>query len=301
MVAWRSKKQSETIPRRRQNTEGDASSVAPQFRRNQTLSSYRHNTPEESSRQKSHHLALQRRKLGGLFLVVAAVAVLLTLLLWQLAAQITITATTKQLSSKFSSDEYVEVINDYLNINPAQRLRFVMNQDDLSAYVSSVLPEVASLKLNRGATLGQASFTIAFREPVAGWVMHGKQFYVDVHGVVFEKNYYPSPTVQIIDESGVDAGQGTVVAGSRLLAFLGRVVAQAGERGYVVSEAMLPAGTTRGLDIRLKDNPTRVKFSIDRGAGEQVEDMDRSVKFLSAKNITPEYIDVRVSGRAAYK
>ncbi len=326
MVSRRSKKQSDSIPRRRQVVDSDGFSISSatsdkkpairvprqtessadagrqsQFRRNQTLSSYRHNTPDESSRQKVHHLALQRRKLGGLFFMVAIVAVFLLLLLWQLAAQIHITATTKQLSAQFDSSKYEAAINDYLNINPAQRLRFVMNEADLSGYVSSVLPEVSSLKMGGSSSIGQADFTITFREPVAGWIMNGKQYYVDTDGIVFEKNYYIAPTVQIVDESGVNAGQGTAVAGSRLLGFLGRVVAQAGERGYTVTQAMLPQGTTREVDVRVKESTTRIKFSIDRGAGEQVEDMDRSVKFLSAKGVVPEYIDVRVSGRATYK
>lgn len=303
MVSWRSKKQSDSIPRRRQVADSDGFSItsATNFRRNQTLSSYRHNTPDESSRQKVHHLALQRRKLGGLFLIVAIMAVFLTLLLWQLAAQIRITATTKQLTSQFSASQYEDAINNYLNINPAQRLRFVMNQADLSSYISNTLPEVASVKMTGSGSLGQAEFTITFREPVAGWIMNGKQYYVDSDGIVFEKNYYAAPTVQIVDESGVNAGQGTAVAGSRLLGFLGRIVAQAGERGYTVTQAMLPQSTTREVDIRVKESNTRIKFSIDRGAGEQVEDMDRSLKFLSAKGVTPEYIDVRVSGRAAYK
>ena len=82
---------------------------------------------------------------------------------------------------------------------------------------------------------------------------------------------------------------------------MGKVVSQAQSRGYTVTQAILPAGMTRELDIQLKDISTRVKLSTDRGAGEQVEDMARSIVYLQGRGVSPEYIDVRVSGRATYK
>lgn len=303
MFPFGSKKQPD-IPRRRRITEDDiepASSTSGQFRRNQTLSSYRHNTPEESSRQKAHHLAIQRRKLGSIFAIVLTAAILLMLLLWQLIAQVHVTTSTKQLSQPFTGTAYEKSINDYLNLNPAQRLRFALNEDALSTFVSSQLPEVEHVAVSGSSSLAEANFTITFRTPLAGWQINSHQYYVDANGVVFEKNYYSLPSVQIVDESGVSPQQGTAVAGTRLLGFLGRVVSQAGERGYTVTRAILPASTTREVDIYMKDNSTRVKFSIDRGAGEQVEDMDRVLKFLASKNTRPSYVDVRVSGKAAYQ
>ena len=303
MFPFGSKKQPD-VPRRRRLTEDDiepVSQTSGQFRRNQTLSSYRHNTPEESSRQKAHHLTLQRRKLGGIFAIVVTATLLLLILLWQLIAQVQVTTSTRQLSAPFNGSAYEKSINEYLNLNPAQRLRFTLNENALSTYVSSQLPEVEKVEVSGSPGLGQANFTITFRTPLAGWQINSHQYYVDANGVVFEKNYYTAPTVQIVDESGVSPQQGTAVAGTRLLGFLGRVVSQAGERGYVVTQAILPASTTREVDIYMKDNPTRVKFSIDRGAGEQVEDMDRVFKFLSSQNVHPTYIDVRVSGKAAYQ
>ena len=106
MFSKRSSRGNEPVPRRRRIAEDEfdagaqprastGSSSGSQFRRNQTLSSYRHNTPEESSRQKAHSLAIQRRKISGLFLIVAIAAVLLGLLLWQLIAQVHVTTTTR--------------------------------------------------------------------------------------------------------------------------------------------------------------------------------------------------------------
>ncbi|MGH7218013.1 MAG: cell division protein FtsQ/DivIB [Candidatus Microsaccharimonas sp.] len=315
MFSKRSSRGKETVPRRRRIADdefgaGGAPRRSPQpssgtstsqFKRNRTLSSYRHNTPEESSRQKAHTLASQRRKIGGLFFIVAMVAVLLGLLLWQLIAQVHVTTTTKQLTTSFDARIYEDTVNEYLNLNPSQRLRLSLNEAALSAYVSEALPEVESLELSGMPGVAQSNLAITFRTPVAGWQINSKQYFVDAHGVVFEKNYYEAPTVQIVDESGVSPEQGSAVVGSRTLGFLGRAVAQAQGRGYTIVKAALPQDTTREVDIYFDGISSRVKLSIDRGAGEQIEDADRSIKYLQSRGVAPEYIDVRVSGRAAYR
>ena len=316
MFSQRSSRKNEPVPRRRHSAEesrrsgGSTSisnsepSVEPkygQFRRNRTLSSYRHNTPEESSRQKVHHLAIQRRKLGGIFLIVAIATITLALLLWQLIAQVHVVTSTKQLSTTFVPAQYEELINEYLNLNPAQRLRFSLDEQALSAYVSEELPEVESLALSGNAGLAESNFSVTYRTPVAGWQINSNQYFVDAHGVVFEKNYYDAPAVQIVDESGVSPEQGSAIVGTRLLGFMGKVVSQAQGRGYTITKAVLPQGTTRQVDVYFEGIPTYVKYSIDRGAGEQTEDADRSLKFLKSRGISAEYIDVRVSGRAAYQ
>jgi len=303
----------ETVPRRRR-INGDLSSnnnpvsqdksqtSGSQFRRNQTLSSYRHNTPEESSRQKAHHVSLQRRKVGGIFLIVVTVVIALIVLLWQLIAQVNIESSTKQLSTTVNNGEYEKVINEYLGINPAQRLRFLLNEQALSSYVSSQLPEVEGISLSGVGGLARSNFSVTYRTPVAGWQINSKQYYVDASGVVFEKNYYTNPGgVQIVDESGVSPEQGSAVVGTRLLGFMGKVVSQAQGRGYSITKAVLPENTTRQVNVYFDGISTYIKFSIDRGAGEQVEDADRSLKHLQSRGVTPKYIDVRVSGRAAYR
>lgn len=304
MFSKKSSRADSTVPRRRRQIEDESATTevtTNQFRRNQTLSSYRHNTLDESARQKAHVLAKQRRRLGGIFFIVALSAVLLALLLWQLVAQVHVTTSSKQLSTRFDTQTYEKVVNEYLMLNPAQRLRLSLSNTGLSEYVSARLPEVASLKLSGSPALAQGNFTVTFRQPVAGWQINGKQYYVDAQGVVFERNYYDVPKVQIIDESGVSPEQGSGVVGTRLLGFLGRVVAQAEGRGYSPLKAVLPQGTTRQVDVYFEQTSTRVRFSIDRGAGEQMEDADRSLKYLKSKNISAEYVDVRVAGRAAYR
>ncbi len=313
MFSKKTPRAKDPVPRRRRiaDDEFDAGATTPkapatnpttQFRRNQTLSSYRHTTPEESSRQKAHTLALQRRKLGGIFLIVAIAVVALALLLWQLIAQVHVITSSRQLSTTFDNKTYEEAVNEYLNLNPAQRLRVSLDEAALSSFVASELPEVEKLELSGMPGLAQSNVTVTFRTPVAGWQISGKQYYVDADGVVFEKNYYAAPTVQIVDESGVSPEQGSAVVGTRLLGFLGRIVSEAQGRGYTPVKAVLPTGTTRQVDVYFEGKQTYVKFSIDRGAGEQMEDADRALIYLqSYGGGGAEYVDVRVSGRAAYK
>jgi hypothetical protein len=139
------------------------------------------------------------------------------------------------------------------------------------------------------------------RKPVAGWKIDNKQYFVDAKGVAFERNYYGNPTVQIVDDSGAVLQQGTTVASNRFLGFVGRIVALSKDRGYIVSQAILPAGTTRQLEVKIQDVGPLVKLSIDRPAGEQVEDMGRALVFLAGRGQSPAYVDVRVSGKAFYQ
>lgn len=274
-----------------------------QFRRNRTLSGVRRDPmdPSHSPRSQVHHLTNQRRRVGGILLIVVAGIIVLTLIITQLTARVIIAGSSTPITGEIDTAKYEKVINDYLGIHPAGRFRFALDENELSDYAASVTPEVKHMKQNGAVNLVETRFVMTFRKPVAGWLINGRQYYVDNEGIVFEKNYYETPGVQIIDESGISPEQGSAVASARLLSFVGRIVALAGESSYQVTEAILPVGTTRQLEIRLKDVGPLIKLSIDRGAGEQVEDMVRSLRYLSSKGLSPTYIDVRVSGRAVYQ
>jgi hypothetical protein len=257
--------------------------------------------PSHSTRSQVHHLTTKRRRVGGIFLLVLLGIGVLTLIITQLTARVIVAGSSEPLTTTIDADAYEKVINDYLGVNPVGRFRFALDQNGLSQFAAGVTPEVASIKQSGATNVVETRFIMTFRRPVAGWQINGHQYYVDNQGIVFEKNYYETPTLQIIDESGISPEQGSAVASARLLSFVGRVVAQAEEGNYEVTEAILPVGTTRQLEIRLKDVPSLVKLSIDRGAGEQVEDMIRVLRHLNSKGLSPGYVDVRVAGRAFYQ
>tara|TARA_B100001105_G_scaffold254733_1_gene251369 strand:+ start:879 stop:1787 length:909 start_codon:yes stop_codon:yes gene_type:complete len=296
-------KKTDDQPSRRTNQDSAVQAPAPsQFRRNQTLSGRQRQADHpESERGKIHHLAARRRKAGGIFLLVLSVIIVLTLLLTQYIARVTISGSSQQLSRPADTVAYEEKVHEYLSINPVERLRFMFNEESLVAFMSESHPEVAELSLRPLRDLTTAQLRVSLRDPIAGWQINNQQYYVDADGVVFQENYFEDPGVQIVDESGISPEQGTAVASARLLSFVGRLVSEAGESGYAVQSVSLPPDSTRQLEVRLKDVKPFIRFTVDRVVGEQVEDMDRSVRYLRDRDRDVEYIDVRVAGRAVYR
>jgi len=304
MIKFRTTSKHDT-PRRRLSSEyvrtPTPATSGNQFRRNQTLSGVKRADAEPvSERAKMHALARRRRHVGAIFSLVLAIIIILAVLLSQFTGRVIVAGSSSAVTRTLQPALYEKAINEYLSIHPVERLRFALNQTALSSYVSGILPEVAQVALTSTDNIVESNFTLSFRQPVAGWQINGHQYYVDATGVVFQDNYYGTPAVQIIDQSGVSPEQGTIVASARLLSFVGRVVALSGQGSYSVTQATLPSGTTRQIEIQLKDVQPRVKLSIDRGAGEQVEDMIRSLNYLKSQGKSAQYIDVRVSGRAVY-
>lgn len=307
------RKQSDDAPRRRAATNDNVENISIQsntFRRNRTITGSTSNRLNSvggqdsdlvSPRKHVHHLTIQRRKVFGILLSVFSIIILLWILISNFTAIPSASFFDMTISKKIDGSRYENVIQDYLDANPLSRLHFAMDQKTLLAYVSSKLPEVSNISQRNSIGLGVTNFTVTVREPIAGWRINNKQFYVDSSGIPFEKNYFIEPTLQIVDGSGISTKNGVAVASNRFLGFVGRVVSLAKENGYTVVQAILPPDTTRQLEVKLAEGNYRVKLSIDRSAGEQVEDMIRAVKYFAAKGQVPEYIDVRVSGKAFYK
>ena len=299
------KKQQPDVPRRRldrvQNSQQPMSESA-QFRRNQTLSSFRRPATDEAShRQALHVLADKRRKVGGLFLTIAASAIILALLLTQLVAQVSVMSGSTGISRSIDDAAYVGVINEYYAQHPVERLRFALNEPGLLAAMTRQAPEIKAVEIAEVTDFVHAHFSLTFREPIAGWQINNRQYYVDSQGVVFEKNYFDTPGVQIVDDSGVSPEQGSAVASAKLLSFVGRAVHEAGERGYTIESVTLPAGTTRQLELRFEGVTPLVRMTVDRVVEEQVEDADRAWRYLRDNSIAAEYVDVRVEGKAVYR
>lgn len=309
------KKQTTNTPNRRRTTHEPVRPAAVRddhqnvFQRNRTLtgttsnkiSATQNQADLQSPRSHAHHLALRRRKISSVLLIVLAGSLLFLWLLTQMTAKVVISVSDGTISRPIENALYVKAIDEYLGINPISRLRFALDVDGLAAYISQTLPEVAGVSKVSLAGIGETNFALVMRKPVAGWNIDSKQYFVDARGVAFERNYFGEPSVQIVDDSGAALQQGTTVASNRFLGFVGRVVALSKDRGYIVTQAILPAGTTRQLEVRIQDVAPLVKLSIDRPAGEQVEDMSKALIYLNSKGQAPAYVDVRVSGKAFYK
>lgn len=304
------KKKKSDLPRRRlTGSDVTTASSSDIFRRNRTLTgttsdrlaSIDSRADLESPRTHVHHLSIRRRKVFSTLMVVFASTIFIWVLVSNFTATVVVGVSGVSISKSADVSIYEKTIQEYLGSNPMSRLRPLLDQSALSIYVSSKLPEVEDIAQQNIMGIGKTNFSIKMRTPVAGWKINDKQYYVDSKGIPFERNYFSTPTVQIVDNNGVSLKTGTAIASKRFLGFVGRVVALTKAGGYTVTQAVLPVDTARELDIRLLEGNYLIKLSIDRSAGEQVEDMVRSVRYFTTKGQTPSYIDVRVSGKAFYK
>lgn len=317
-MGFMSKKQQAPTPRRRRNNDAaeparaTAEDLAARytFRRNRTLtgslssrvsSVIEHTAELKSGRVHAHHLRRHRRHafLG----LLGSLAVVLGLLYLITQSIVTVTATTNAPQA-VPMASYQQKIYEYLQKHPLERFRFSLNTGALTTYLQTHdMPEVSSVQLDGTATgsLGTAQLAMAFRQPVVVWQAGNTRTYVDAHGNSFTHNYYPEPTVQVVDQTGIQTQDNRVLASQHFLGFIGQVIGQMTASGYAVSQVILPANTTRQVQLRLDGVSYPIKVSIDRPVGEQVEDATRAIRYLAAKGIQPQYIDVRVSGKAYYQ
>ncbi len=312
-----SKKSADEAPRRRQQAAGDqrreralerSQDSNTTFLRNRTLtgslstsvsSANELNGDLQSSRTQAHHLTHQRRKLVSALLGTILVIVVLSGILFDLTVRPVVTSADHAVS--LDVGRYEHAIREYLAQRPIERFRIALDQNRLTEYLRETVPEVATVEQDGNAGFGATEFRFTMREPIAGWIISGKQYFVDDQGVPFDRNYYETPVVSVVDQSGVQQAAGAAVASNRFLAFVGRTVSEAKLEGLVIQKATIPAGTTRQLQVELEGRAYPIKLSLDRPVGEQVEDMKRAVEYFDSKKQTPAYVDIRVSGRAYFK
>lgn len=307
-MALFSKKQPENMPRHRQSDAlNESLDERYTFRRNQTLTgsaSPRVVTANDMSAQirspraHVHELARRRQHAGLIFSLAAMGCLVIGFLIMQFTASVSVRSSelTTQIDGRYGRD-----IEEYLNRQPVERLRFALRKDHLLNYLQSVAPEIADVTVDGAAGYGKTAFILTMRQPIVAWTINNNRQYVDTTGTAFARNYFTEPAVQVVDESGIQVTGGETVASNRFLGFIGRVVGLSRQSGYTVTDVILPRGMTREVDIRVEGVSYPIHFSVDRSAGEQVEDMGRAVGWLKTHNTTPEYLDVRVSRRAFYK
>lgn len=284
------------------------------FRRNSTItgSSSQHIASAselagqiQSPRAAVHHLHRTRRSLGLMLLGALVAAGAVAVLIYQMIGTLNV-ALYGQIQP-IAADErqlYHDKLTEYFNRYPLQRLRFLINTQQLAEFLQAeALYEVKSVASVVPDSLGTVTITLKMREPIASWLIQGTRQYVDADGVVFGRNYFDTPGVQIRDESNFthQGGQQVqAVTSRRFLQFIGRVVQYYQVHSQQVEQVIIPAATARQVVVTLRGG-YYLKMTVDRPAGEQAEDGLRAVQYFKKKNIKPEYADVRVSGRVFYR
>lgn len=281
------------------------------FRRSRTLtgsqSSNVRSANEERGALQSERLkkqSLQRRRrviLSGLAMLFVAIGGLYYLLSQYIGSVNTINFLPQTLTQQPSSQGYAATIMSFLRARPAERFRFALDDSELSQYVAQKYPEVSSVTRNGGG-MGFGNFIITLRQPTVTWQVGTHQYYVDNQGVSFEKNYGPAPSVSVVDDSGASLSHGSALVSKDFLHFIGRLVALTDQSGLGnVTQATLPPGTTREIDITIQGRGFFIKTDSDRDPATEVQDMKLVVAYLDQHKLSPSYIDLRVVGRAFYK
>lgn len=297
-------------PVRQPRTEASGQSFA--FRRSRTITgsaatSVRAAGEErgqlQSSRLHEHSLRKHRRKLTAYL----AFSLVLCGVLWYVVISYmgntvqTATASTQPVQRTLDSARYQGLVRNYFNEHPLERFQFSLDETAFTQYVRANAPEVASARLEKGSGFGTASLTLTLREPIVAWTIKNQQYFVDSEGSAYTVNYFSAPTVVVTDKSGISAEAG-VVASAKQLRFIGRVITLVNASGISpVEHVELPPNSTREVDLKLKDRSYVIKTHVDRDPAGQAADIINAVKYVEAKAINPQYLDVRVSSKAFYR
>ena len=271
----------------------------PTYRRNRTITD-RSTVPEVTERARVNYLRSVRRRVGLILVIILVALIVVGVGVSQLSGSIEITNSQTSLTRKIDQDRYSRLFDDYYKQHPLERFRFLTNYDRLTASLQQEAPEVQSIEPNGIGGVGVSRYELLMRKPVASWMIESSRFYVDASGVTFTENYYKEPAVSVIDNSGAVAIKGSAIASSRLLSFVGRVVALSEDNGILINSIEIPSSSMRQLYLKGKGMPT-VRVTIDRTAENQVKDMAEALDYIKRHGQTPSYVDVRVRGKAFYR
>jgi cell division septal protein FtsQ len=256
----------------------------------------------KSPRLHEHTLRRHRRKL----LLYLGVALLASGSLWYLVSQyigesIQASPVITQSELRINTKKYEDLVHAYLNEHPFERFAFALNPGSLDAYIVAKSPEVKHASMTKSEGLGNGELSLTFRQPVAAWTIQQHRYFVDAEGTIFTENYFSTPPVTVVDKSGINADAG-VIASNKLLHFIGRLVTLIDASGAGIVETIeLPPSSTREVDVHLVDKPFSIKTNLDRDPAGQAMDVKNAISYVNAHQITPQYLDLRVSSKAYYR
>lgn len=254
----------------------------------------------KTARLQAHELhQVRKRILRILFVLVAGIAILSYLVASYIS---TVHISYPQPGTQPPSVVYQQTIGDYFSQRPLERFSFALNAQQLSSALTAAHPELLSVDIDKGVLGHGTNFILQFRKPILVWTTAGQQFYVDNQGIAFQYDHFGGKYVSVSDQSGLSPSQsGGTVASNSFINFLGKMVGavNVGGRG-MVTDIIIPAAT-REVDLKLQGRGYPIKTHTDRDPLQQAQDILNTLKWFDDHKITPQYVDVRVAGKAYYK
>ena len=265
------------------------------FRRGKTISRHQKEYSERSENQK---LVIRRRKLGAFFVILAIFISLISIFLFQFISKVSVVSNE---SKSQNLSKYEKSVEEYLNINPSERILSNLNKNALLESLQKDYTEVLSISDIKFNGLTSYKIYLDFRKPVASWLVDGKEFFVDSEGVSFSVNNFEKPSLNIIDDSGAIVSNGKNVASSSFFSFIGKLVSAANKQGLEVSKIRIPPLSLRQVEVSVKGVSYFARMSTADSAEGQIINFKKAIEYFRTHKISPNYIDLRIEGKGYYK
>ena len=265
------------------------------FRRGKTISRHQ---KEHSERSENQKLVIRRRKLGAFFVILAIFISLISIFLFQFISKVSVVSNE---SKSQNLSKYEKSVEEYLNINPSERILSNLNKNALLESLQKDYPEVLSISDIKFNGLTSYKIYLDFRKPVASWLVDGKELFVDSEGVSFNVNNFEKPSLNIIDDSGAIVSNGKNVASSSFFSFIGKLVSAANKQGLEVSKIRIPPLSLRQVEVSVKGVSYFARMSTADSAEGQIINFKKAIEYFITHKISPNYIDLRIEGRGYYK
>ena len=265
------------------------------FRRGKTISRHQ---KEHSERSENQKLVIRRRKLGAFFVVLAIFISLISIFLFQFISKVSVVSNE---SKSQNLSKYEKSVEEYLNINPSERILSNLNKNALLESLQKDYPEVLSISDIKFNGLTSYKIYLDFRKPVASWLVDGKEFFVDSEGVSFNVNNFEKPSLNIIDDSGAIVSNGKNVASSSFFSFIGKLVSAANKQGLEISKIRIPPLSLRQVEVSVKGVSYFARMSTADSAEGQIINFKKAIEYFRTHKISPNYIDLRIEGKGYYK
>ena len=265
------------------------------FRRGKTISRHQ---KEHSERSENQKLVIRRRKLCAFFVVLAIFISLISIFLFQFISKVSVVSNE---SKSQNLSKYEKSVEEYLNINPSERILSNLNKNALLESLQKDYPEVLSISDIKFNGLTSYKIYLDFRKPVASWLVDGKEFFVDSEGVSFSVNNFEKPSLNIIDDSGAIVFNGKNVASSSFFSFIGKLVSAANKQGLEVSKIRIPPLSLRQVEVSVKGVSYFARMSTADSAEGQIINFKKAIEYFRTHKISPNYIDLRIEGKGYYK
>jgi len=291
-----------TVRRRADTSEfGDNNYSRSRTIRNENLlmNQDRHRARLERKAQKK--LKNRRRKQLVSTVIILILLALSAVVVSQYAFSIDSINYSKPPVSDTEDDKYITSAGEYLAANPASRFSFLLRGEMFTQFMTNRHPEVAEASI-KTRPFSAAELHLTLREVVAVWEGVNGREYVDKTGIVFSVNLLAEPSIIIKDENKLDA-EGSAVASSRFLAFIGQLISRVNDSGGVgeVKSVAIPLGAIRYIELSFDNRSYPVKAQIDRDIASQADDIINMLKYLDQRGIRPSYVDVRVKNKGYWK